>query len=542
MQSQRPGSGILSMVPHCYAASLGKLDNKSPRTCTRDFDGDQSIDKVTKHTIIRAEGAQHNGFENMSPFASAVVIGNVAIGLWMHSLGPAARIVSFLTGISIIWTFFIETGNAPKDRFSKRSIAEIICGMSYPTVTPIDSPQGYITDPLFQSQQDTVSKHDPLAELNTRFKKLQRSFFACLAEQKKHTTSLREATVGNGMPGDTTRLRQARCIEKIVQEHNKLVVIMAQFDGALIDLLVTINVGGVGRPQAGRFNHIHDSGVGCSHLPAQGHGTAIATADESHETSEHYGTTKYRESFGNTEEAGSTSNASNAGAGSSNVTIQGHGTAFGVASDNWQLLEGVNMDFVEGLTQEEEEHILAATNHLERDQINGGNTDYLKARLAWSDGIGVGSFIGPRTQITGYGEPAVDTNGRLTRDVHFACQPGSHCRDPGHDQRNATYIPHQFTIPMDAINTVEKLLVSGLNTTVCITCRNNTAEYEYDGRLGYCSCKKDRCPTCVSLWVASLQQKSDELLASMGKKWCKDCGISEKTVPYPMCYMCKLPA
>lgn len=34
--------------------------------------------KATKAKIIRAEGAQQNGFENIGLFAAAVVIGNVA--------------------------------------------------------------------------------------------------------------------------------------------------------------------------------------------------------------------------------------------------------------------------------------------------------------------------------------------------------------------------------------------------------------------------------------------------------------------------------
>jgi uncharacterized MAPEG superfamily protein len=73
-----PAAWILSIAPHFYAASLGKFDNKNPRTYTRDTEGDQSIDKATKAKIVRAEGAQQNGFENLGLFAAAVVIGNVA--------------------------------------------------------------------------------------------------------------------------------------------------------------------------------------------------------------------------------------------------------------------------------------------------------------------------------------------------------------------------------------------------------------------------------------------------------------------------------
>jgi hypothetical protein len=35
----------LSIAPHFYAASLGKFDNKNPRTYTREIDGDQAVDK-----------------------------------------------------------------------------------------------------------------------------------------------------------------------------------------------------------------------------------------------------------------------------------------------------------------------------------------------------------------------------------------------------------------------------------------------------------------------------------------------------------------
>jgi hypothetical protein len=40
-----PAAWVLSIAPHFYAASLGKFDNKQPRTYTREIDGDQSVDK-----------------------------------------------------------------------------------------------------------------------------------------------------------------------------------------------------------------------------------------------------------------------------------------------------------------------------------------------------------------------------------------------------------------------------------------------------------------------------------------------------------------
>ncbi|KAJ4404751.1 hypothetical protein N0V91_005701 [Didymella pomorum] len=135
-----PAAWILSIAPHFYAASLGKFDNKNPRTYTRDTEGDQSIDKATKAKIVRAEGAQQNGFENLGLFAAAVVIGNVAKlpNETLNTLSAAylasriaynalyiggttdmlsnLRSVSFLTGVGIIFTFFIKSGNALRNQ------------------------------------------------------------------------------------------------------------------------------------------------------------------------------------------------------------------------------------------------------------------------------------------------------------------------------------------------------------------------------------------------------------------------------------------
>jgi uncharacterized MAPEG superfamily protein len=68
------------MAPHVYATTLGgaKFDNTCPRTYTTSLSADQSVDKATKDRIVRAEGAQQNGFENLGLFASAVVAGNIA--------------------------------------------------------------------------------------------------------------------------------------------------------------------------------------------------------------------------------------------------------------------------------------------------------------------------------------------------------------------------------------------------------------------------------------------------------------------------------
>ncbi|EMF10590.1 uncharacterized protein SEPMUDRAFT_49896 [Sphaerulina musiva SO2202] len=130
-----PAAWVLSIAPHFYAASLGKFDNKSPRAYTKESHADQSIDKATKERIVRAEGAQQNGFENIGLFAAAVVAGNMArldnwtlnalTGgylasrvaynlLYINNTTDAlanARSVSFLTGVGLIWTLFIKSGN-----------------------------------------------------------------------------------------------------------------------------------------------------------------------------------------------------------------------------------------------------------------------------------------------------------------------------------------------------------------------------------------------------------------------------------------------
>lgn len=55
-----------------------KALTKVSSSLTIQFEFANKMPPATKQTIIRAEGAQQNGFENMGLFASAVVIGNVA--------------------------------------------------------------------------------------------------------------------------------------------------------------------------------------------------------------------------------------------------------------------------------------------------------------------------------------------------------------------------------------------------------------------------------------------------------------------------------
>jgi uncharacterized MAPEG superfamily protein len=95
-----PAAWLLSILPHSYAimlcsrSSSKRFDNRHPRSCTLKLESDQTIDKATKERIIRAEGAQQNGFENLGLFAAAVTAGNVA--------GLAPKTLNMLTGTYLL--------------------------------------------------------------------------------------------------------------------------------------------------------------------------------------------------------------------------------------------------------------------------------------------------------------------------------------------------------------------------------------------------------------------------------------------------------
>lgn len=78
-----PAAWVVAIAPHFYAASLGgkTFDNRSPRTYTASLKDTQTLDAATKQRIIRAEGAQQNGFENVGLFAAAVVAANSTFSL-----------------------------------------------------------------------------------------------------------------------------------------------------------------------------------------------------------------------------------------------------------------------------------------------------------------------------------------------------------------------------------------------------------------------------------------------------------------------------
>jgi len=137
-----PVAWLLALAPHAYAMMLldKKFDNMQPRSNVLKLESDQSLDKATKGFIVRAEGAQQNGFENLGLFAAAVVAGNIA-GLpartlnilsggylasrvlynivYINNTTPLighARSTMWLTSVGFIFGFFIMSGNALKSR------------------------------------------------------------------------------------------------------------------------------------------------------------------------------------------------------------------------------------------------------------------------------------------------------------------------------------------------------------------------------------------------------------------------------------------
>lgn len=136
-----PAAWVLSIIPHTYAVLLHdksspkKFDNTNPRTLVPSLDKNQALDTTTKQTIIRAEAAQQNGFENIGLFAAAVVAANVAkVDSWWINVLSGGYLVSraaynllyingtggprtavFLSGIAMIFTLFIKSGNAVRN-------------------------------------------------------------------------------------------------------------------------------------------------------------------------------------------------------------------------------------------------------------------------------------------------------------------------------------------------------------------------------------------------------------------------------------------
>ncbi|CZR64805.1 uncharacterized protein PAC_14704 [Phialocephala subalpina] len=135
-----PAAWVIAFIPHAYAASLSKVfDNRSPRTYADNVAKDQTLDKATKALILRSEGAQTNGFENLPLISTAILAGNLA-GLPSSTLNTLSfsylatrvlynfiyinntslamanlRSVVFVTGVGICFTLFVKAGNVLKD-------------------------------------------------------------------------------------------------------------------------------------------------------------------------------------------------------------------------------------------------------------------------------------------------------------------------------------------------------------------------------------------------------------------------------------------
>ncbi|MCJ1257921.1 hypothetical protein MMC24_005749 [Lignoscripta atroalba] len=136
-----PVAWALSLAPHVYAVSLYQsassksFDNTKPRALVTKLPEDQTLDQVTKDRIVRAEGAQMNGFENLSLYAAAVLAGNMANldNSWLNMLSGGylasrvlynlvyvnnesstaanARTAIYMGGMGMIMTLFVQAGN-----------------------------------------------------------------------------------------------------------------------------------------------------------------------------------------------------------------------------------------------------------------------------------------------------------------------------------------------------------------------------------------------------------------------------------------------
>jgi len=136
-----PAAWVVALAPHFYASQgLGaKFDQTQPRTYAKTISETQTLDATTKNKIIRCEGAQLNGFENIGLYASAIVAGNMA-GLsntlmntvsggyilsrivynYFYITGDTPglakiRSLSYLTGIGMIFTVFVKAGNVMRE-------------------------------------------------------------------------------------------------------------------------------------------------------------------------------------------------------------------------------------------------------------------------------------------------------------------------------------------------------------------------------------------------------------------------------------------
>ncbi|KAK4494035.1 hypothetical protein PRZ48_015222 [Zasmidium cellare] len=136
-----PAFWVLSLVPRAYGTKLYKkstnkdFDSRAPRAFISTVENDQALDSATRARILRAEAACSNGFENFGPFCAALVAGNAARlePVWLNGLSlaylatravfnyvyinnetqslAAVRSVSYVGGLGMLFTLFIQAGN-----------------------------------------------------------------------------------------------------------------------------------------------------------------------------------------------------------------------------------------------------------------------------------------------------------------------------------------------------------------------------------------------------------------------------------------------
>ena len=79
-----PAAYILSFLPHCYANFLiiltndGRWDNSNPRSAKWLAVVQKAVPPKVFARFERAEAAHRNGQENITLFASAIILGNMA--------------------------------------------------------------------------------------------------------------------------------------------------------------------------------------------------------------------------------------------------------------------------------------------------------------------------------------------------------------------------------------------------------------------------------------------------------------------------------
>lgn len=137
-----PAAWIICLMPRMWARSAYRsatngqdIDVRQPRDFPKMVADNTTIDPDTRDRILRAEAAMANGFDNIGLFAAAVVAGNAArlnpkllnglsLGYVLsrvvynfvyinNSTSQLARtrVVTFFSGLGMIFTLFVKAGN-----------------------------------------------------------------------------------------------------------------------------------------------------------------------------------------------------------------------------------------------------------------------------------------------------------------------------------------------------------------------------------------------------------------------------------------------